>query len=313
MNISGKLHDWQVFLTVVELGSFSAAAKHMGISVSTVSKQISRLEKGVDSTLINRDTHNLHLTEAGNIAYEKSTQVIKIMDDLIANLRNPSRIIQGSIKLTAPALVCEFLANQWLAEYMEINEKVSVFLESRESNQFSKETSTFDHLVLRSGFIENEDFVHRKLNPLHLSLCTTRNYIEEYGIPTHPEELHKHNFLWVHHHGFPGNHIFCKNGEEYIFNKSEFHRYSSDNLLSTFKLMTAGKGICITTPAFLAMNIELHPDVITIIDDWKIKPIPVYLIWRHRRYYSPVLMDLIEFITDKWNNRVSFNSIKVLK
>ncbi|WP_288426533.1 LysR family transcriptional regulator [uncultured Pantoea sp.] len=310
MNKIGKLHDWHVFVTIVEHGNFSAAAKHLGISVSSVSKTISRLEEGVNSVFFHRDTHSMQVTVDGRIAYEKAKAVLEMMDELITGLRNPSRDIQGSVRLTAPALVSEFLANHWLDEYMENHKNVTLFLESRESSQFSKESSSFDHLVFRSGMIDSEDLVHRQLTPLQLSLCASREYISEHGEILHPSELFSHAFLWVHDYGFFRPITFHNGDETYVLNKSPCHRYSSDNLLATFNLVAKGKGISISTPGFMAQNRKNYPQVITILNDWKIMPVPTYIIWRQRRYYSPLFRDFIDFISKKWDERERLNEIK---
>ena len=308
--MSGKIADWQAFVFVAELGSFSAAAKHMKVSVSNVSKSISRLEEMNNVVLLDRDTRSLALTEAGNLAYSKAVQLINIHDEMTSLLRNPSYEINGTIKFTAPALVCEFLANQWVAEYLENHKNVSIFLESRESSYFSKESSLFDHLIFRSGIIDSEDLVHRQLSSLQLSLCVSRTYLSFYGDINHPSDLHKHRFLWVHDLDFPATIVFSRGNEEYVLEKSANHRYSSDNLLGAFNLVSMGKGISIVTPGFLAQNSKQLPEVITILDDLKIKPIPIYLIWRQRRFYSPLFRDFINFISEKWERRDTLNVIK---
>lgn len=310
MNIRGKLQDWHAFVLVAQLGSFSAAAKHLGIGVSTVSKSISRLEEGINATLLNRDTHSVQLTDAGTLACEQAVLILEMMDELISSISNTSQDIQGSLRLTAPALVCEFLANEWVTEYMERHKKVSIFLESRESSQFSKESSAFDHLIFRSGIIHSDDLVHCQLSPLQLSICASRKYIASHDDLFHPADLVKHSFLWVHDFDFEGSLKFRRGNDEYILNKSEAHRYSSDNLLGAFNLVLKGKGISITTPGFLAQNTLRFQDVITVLDEWKIEPIPIYIIWRQRRFYSPLFRDFINFISHKWNERETLSKIK---
>ena len=237
MKLIGKLNDWKAFINVVETGGFSQAALKMGISVSSVSKQVMRLEEGVKTQLLNRDTHSLELTEAGKMAYESVTTIIDMMDDLVFRLRNPSRIIEGTIKLTAPAMVCAFLANYWVDEYTEKNKNTTICLESRDSSLFTKESSAFDHLVLKSGLIGNEDLIHRELSPLKLSLCASRSYLAKEGTPSHPRELHNHHLLSLYHHGFPEKITFIKNDEEYSFDVEDKSRFTTDSLLGNFNLM----------------------------------------------------------------------------
>ncbi len=69
-------------MKVVETGSFSLAAQELNTSVSSVSKKISRLEEGVNSHLLHRDTRSIELTEAGNDCLRKSRSNYR-NDDLI--------------------------------------------------------------------------------------------------------------------------------------------------------------------------------------------------------------------------------------
>nr|WP_226375924.1 LysR substrate-binding domain-containing protein [Pantoea stewartii] len=227
------------------------------------------------------------------------------MTDLVHNLRNPSGSIEGSIRLTAPALVCEFLANYWLDEYANRHKGVTVFLESRESSQFTKESSAFDHLVLKSGIIKSEDLVHRELSPLKLSLCATRDYVNRYGKPEHPRELLKHRFLHLYHHGLSGELEFFRDGEIFTFKNLDQTGFLTDSLLATFNLMLQGRGISLISSGFLTRKPGNYNQVITLLDDWIIPPVPVYLVWRQRKYYSPLFRDFVNFIIEKWNNRDS--------
>lgn len=303
MRTSGKLNEWKVFVKVVETGSFSMAARQLNISVSSVSKQITRLEEGVNAHLLNRDTRNIELTDAGMMAYDKARVIIEMMTDLVRNLRNPSGVIEGSIRLTAPAMVCEFLANHWLDEYAEKHEGAMVFLESRESSQFTKESSAFDHLVLKSGLIESEDLIHRELSPLKLSLCATEEYVRRHGNPEHPRDLLKHRFFHLYHHGLPGALTLVKEGETFSFDKTSHSGFLTDSLLGTFNLMLQERGISLISSGFLSRNRQAFPQVLTVLDDWTIPPVPVYLVWRQRKFYSPLFRDFINFITEKWNKR----------
>ncbi|KTS25154.1 LysR family transcriptional regulator [Pantoea stewartii] len=311
MRVSGKIDEWIVFVKVVETGSFSLAAQELNTSVSSVSKKISRLEEGVNSHLLHRDTRSIELTEAGMIAYEKAVVIIEMMTDLVHNLRNPSGTIEGSIRLTAPAMVCEFLANYWLDEYADRHKGVTVFLESRESSQFTKESSAFDHLVLKSGIIECEDLIHRELNPLKLSLCAARGYVSRYGKPQHPSELLKHRFLHLYHHGLSGELEFFKDGETFTFKNLNQTGFLTDSLLATFNLMLQERGISLISSGFLLRKPENYNQVITLLDDWMIPPVPVYLVWRQRKYYSPLFRDFVNFISEKWNNRDSISQISI--
>lgn len=111
--------DLPVFVTVVDCGSFSQAAKQLNLTKSAVSKRISHLEDGLGIRLLNRTTRKLSLTEAGQRYYDYASQALSLAKrgvDAVSELHGSP---QGRLKITAPMtfgvlhvapLISEFLA-----------------------------------------------------------------------------------------------------------------------------------------------------------------------------------------------------------
>src|ERR1700741_445152 len=81
------LNDIVVFARVVEAGSFTAAARLLGMPKTPVSRRIAALEREVGVRLIQRTTRSLNMTDAGRLYYEQSSQALRTIED--ANLRLP--------------------------------------------------------------------------------------------------------------------------------------------------------------------------------------------------------------------------------
>src|ERR1700729_834009 len=81
------LNDIVVFARVVEAGSFTAAARLLGMPKTTVSRRIAALEREVGVRLVHRTTRSLSITDAGRLYYEQSSQALRAIED--ANLRLP--------------------------------------------------------------------------------------------------------------------------------------------------------------------------------------------------------------------------------
>jgi DNA-binding transcriptional LysR family regulator len=79
------LNNIVVFARVVESGSFTAAARMLGMPKTTVSRRIASLEREVGVRLVQRTTRNLNMTDAGRLYYEQSSQALRTIED--ANLR----------------------------------------------------------------------------------------------------------------------------------------------------------------------------------------------------------------------------------
>ncbi|EHG0201678.1 transcriptional regulator, partial [Salmonella enterica subsp. enterica serovar Napoli] len=78
---------------------------------------------------------------------------------------------------------------------------------------------------------------------------------------------------------------------------------SSNNLLSVLNLVLEGKGINLMTPAWLATKYLKNNELEIILPEWRVPDLPIYFVWRHRQYYSPLFQRFLSFIEDKWNNR----------
>src|SRR6476661_6506426 len=69
-----------IFACVVETKSFSAAARHLDMSKSLVSKQVTQLEQSLGARLLNRTTRAMSLTEAGTAFYEHCAHIVKELE-----------------------------------------------------------------------------------------------------------------------------------------------------------------------------------------------------------------------------------------
>lgn len=296
------MRDWLIFIRVSELGSLSQAARELSVSTAAVSKAINRLETYLGVVLFIRNSQGVSLTRIGHKTVAHAQGITQSFRELLDEIRNPDDRIKGTIHLSAPAIVCEFLANQWAYEYSQINKEVKIFLDSRERTDLHRESPEFDDLVLRSGRMDSEDLVHRRLSSMKLVLCASPTYLKKNPPILHPEDLREHIFFSLHHHGLSESSIFYKGEESYTLDNYSATGVSANNLLSILNLVLDGKGISIATPGWLASGYAAHEGLQVVLPDWKMAELPVWLVWRQRARYSTLFTNFLDFITDKWNN-----------
>ncbi|ELW4288904.1 hypothetical protein SH657_004560 [Salmonella enterica] len=95
-------------------------------------------------------------------------------------------------------------------------------------------------------------------------------------------------------------HYFCRAGGN---RPDGLNEPVTNNLLSVLNLVLEGKGINLMTPAWLATKYLKNNELEIILPEWRVPDLPIYLVWRHRQYYSPLFQRFLSFIEDKWNNR----------
>src|SRR6187549_332195 len=97
------LNHVAIFARVVELQSFTAAAKQLRLPKSSVSRTVARLEDELGVRLLQRTTRTLHLTEAGQAYYERARVALTGLDEAASAATNLSAEPRGTVRMSAPA------------------------------------------------------------------------------------------------------------------------------------------------------------------------------------------------------------------
>lgn len=92
----------RVFQTIVEAGSFSAAADRLGMAPPMVSKHIARLERTLGARLLHRTSRSMSLTEAGTAFYEHGRQALELLDAAAASVGQGQHRPRGELRISAP-------------------------------------------------------------------------------------------------------------------------------------------------------------------------------------------------------------------
>lgn len=297
------MRDWLIFIRTAEAGSVTGAAHQLDLTPAAVSKALSRFERYLDAPLFTRTPRGMLLTEAGQTTLLRAREITDSFHSLLEEIRNPDSKIKGIVRLTAPAVVCEYLANQWAFDYTFAHPEVKVFLDSRERQDLRRDSPELDDLVLRSGLIESDDLVHRSLSPVRLVLCASSSYLRRHPPITHPSDLSKHTLFALHQNGLSGPLMLSREEESFYIEAPADSGLSSSNLLSMFNLVLQGKGISLATPSWLAASHIASGHLIPILPEWKIPDLPVWLIWRQRSRQTKLFTHFRDYIEQCWDAR----------
>lgn len=295
------MKEWHVFVKVVEKGSITSAAKEMNLVPSAVSKIIAKLETELRVTLFFRNSRSLAVTPQGMLVYEKIKTILGSMDELYAEVRNHQETVKGTLRISVPSVVGEYMANIWIYSFLQKYKSTRIFLDTRDV--FTNEAIEENDLILKTGEVENETLVHKRLTPLKLVLCASPNYLSQHKKIKEPKDLEKHSVFPLHHHGLAGPLTMFYGTETYTLQQNSNFRFSSNNLVSILNLVLLGHGISICTPGWLAAQKLYQNKLEIVLPNWTIPDLPVFLIWKQRQYYTPLFKEFSKFIADEWNNR----------
>ncbi|MGY3041172.1 DNA-binding transcriptional LysR family regulator [Rhodanobacter sp. TND4EL1] len=193
LTIMDRVGDLSLFLRVLDLGSISAAARSLDLSVAVASQRLKRLERALGVRLLHRTTRQLHPTPEGVALAEQGRVLVEDLEALTDGLRQAATEVTGTLRVTMSASFgrqyISPLLPEFLARYPRI--KLSVNLTDE---QLDLVGSGFD-LGIRIGALGDSDLVARHLALNHRVLCAAPAYLERHGHPRTPADLAAHDCL----------------------------------------------------------------------------------------------------------------------
>lgn len=190
--MTSDLNDVIVLVRVVETGSFSGAARRLGVPKSTVSRRIARLERDLGARLLQRTTRRLSLTDAGQIYYRHCSRVLAELDEAHRTVSGMQQQPSGVLRLTAPHDLAAIVSTL-IADFSERYPEVRVVTEMT-TRVIDLVAEGFD-LALRAGQLHDSSLIARRLASFDVVLYASPQYLERCGMPELPRHLANHRCL----------------------------------------------------------------------------------------------------------------------
>ena len=189
VNRSGEL---EVFVRVIELGGFSAAARACGMTPSAVSKLVSRLEQRLGARLLNRSTRQLQLTAEGCGLYERGVQVLAALDEA-ERCAGVQDVPRGKIRVNANVPFGQHFLLPLAPLFLERNPEVTLDIVLTDTVVDILEQRA--DVAVRAGPLASSSLMARKLGQTRMLIVAAPSYLARRGTPLLPAELASHNLL----------------------------------------------------------------------------------------------------------------------
>ncbi len=189
------LPDMAAFACVVDCGSFSAAARRMGLTPSAVSRQVARLEAVLQVRLLERTTRKLRLTDAGTAAYARCQDMVSAAREVLAlsdtHTAEPRGLVRVSMAKALGRLVIHPLMPEFLRRYPEVD--VQMVVTDRTVDLFEEAID----LAIRVTDAPPPGLAGRPLMHIRHIVCASPQYLADAGTPSHPHDLAQHRCLYL--------------------------------------------------------------------------------------------------------------------
>jgi len=191
--MKARSDELQVFIAVIESGSISAAAEQFGQTPSAISRTLSRLEAKLETTLINRTTRRMDLTEEGKFFLERSRQILAQMEDLEERLALRQQRPAGRLRINAASPFMLHSVVPYIAEFRLLYPDIQLELNSNDLIIDLLEQST--DIAIRIGSLADSTLHARSLGSSPLNILASPAYLERHGTPDSVQALSGHTLL----------------------------------------------------------------------------------------------------------------------
>jgi DNA-binding transcriptional LysR family regulator len=285
------LNEVVVFIKVVEMGSFSQAARQLGMPNSTVSSKMSDLEKRLGISLIRRTTRKLFVTQEGQMFFERCTrgldEIRQAEDELLSKQSEP----QGLLKITSPielgSIILPKVIEKFRNQFPKIN--IDVYLSDRTVDIVSE---GFD-LAIRVGELKDSSLIAKKLGGIYFAPFASSSYLKKNGTPKVPKDLKDHSCLQFSPLGTE-EWSLCGPRSVTVSMKKQI----VINELNSIKALTiSGVGISLL-PTFLCYSEVQAGKLVRVLPEWRTNIRPVHFVYAGQKHASPKVNAFISVATE---------------
>ncbi|HET9959176.1 MAG TPA: LysR family transcriptional regulator [Polyangiaceae bacterium] len=296
-----RLDALRLFSRVAERGSFSAAARELKVKQSTASKWVAELESTLGSTLVERTTRSIRITESGQRLLVRAREVLAAYDELSADFENRAPTPRGSIRVSLPVVFGRLYVLPAIADFLKCYPQVDaeIVMSDRYVNLVEE---GFD-LALRVGVPTDTSARGRKIAESRRVLVAAPAYLRAHGTPRTPEDLRRHQCLVHGDANVPGTWRFGRAGESGV-PISVKGRVAANNSEAVALMARRGLGLALLADWMVAEDIR-RGRLVPLLPEYALPPAPVYALSPPGRFSSTTVGALIDHIAQVVPARIS--------
>ncbi len=276
-----RLREMEMFVRVVDAGSFSSAARDLKIGQPAISKTIASLEERLGVRLLVRSTRQLTPTEAGVAFYERALRAVTEADEADAAARGASASLEGRLRISGAVTFSRIHLVPRLAEFLKSHPRLELELvmDDRPRDLVAENIDA----ALRLGPLTDSSLRARKLAKSERLVLASPAYLARRGIPAAPADLLNHDAI-----------IYSQwtGGEEWSFRRgtAETSIRLQRRLMITAAegvraAVISGQGFAVASRWMFTPELE-SGEVVSILNGWTLPPLDLWVIYPSGRLTS---------------------------
>lgn len=284
--------DLAMFLRVVALGSFSAAAREHNQPASRASRAVQRLEEIWQVRLLRRSTHGLSLTPEGEVVLELGQRTLAGLAEIGERLAEPRGQISGTVRLALSASFAEGIIAPALPALAAAHPALQLDLISDDlASDFSLQGVD---IALRIGSVVDQSLVARQLGSFSRRLFAAPAYLAAHGCPQTPADLAAHHF--VTHREVRHLNGLRQRIDGQIHEQQLVGRYTANTTAVLERLVLHGLGIGYLNELFMRAALQ-RGEVVELLAAYRDPTqTPIYAVYLPDRQRLPRIQAVLDFL-----------------
>jgi len=272
-----RLKGMSVFAKVVELGSFTAAAQQLQLSVSAVSQIVARLEDELQVKLLNRSTRSIGLTEAGKIYFQGCRRMLSEVQQVHEQLWAFNNTPIGTLRIGSSSTMSQNLLAPMTVEMLKEYPGLTVNLVT--GIPAPDLIADGLDLVLRVGALQDSGLFSKRLGSMPMVVCAAKSYLAQHGTPENPEDIS--NFSWLEYSVRTDNDFELTSPEGKSLRLSPQGRFATNDAQTLIRWLKAGTGIAYVPLMWVIEEINAG-EVEILFTHYHSMPRPVYALYTQK-------------------------------
>lgn len=293
----------RVFIRVVDAGSFTAAAKALGLSTAQVSRLVSELESHLQARLLQRTTRRLGLTEVGSRYLERCRQILSEFEEASAEASGSHLKPRGRLRVHAITGIGTQLLAPLVARYSEHYPEVNVELTLSQRHPDLLEEGQ-DVVITLARDLPDSEQIAQLLGTTYSVVCAAPAYLERYGTPQSLDDLEQHRCLRLLDPVFGDSWTFNTNGVERAIHLQDTFQVNVADAMA--QAAGAGMGICLL-PDLVAARAFEQGLLVRLLAQHHLHERGIYALYPSRRFLDAKVRTWVEFLKEQLPLALSAN------
>jgi LysR family transcriptional regulator for bpeEF and oprC len=290
-----KLQAMEVFVQVVDTGSFTRAADTLQMPKATVSTLVQGLEAALSAKLLHRTTRQVTVTTDGAAYYERCIRILSDVRDAEESVSRTRLSPSGRLRVDAPTGLSSEVIVPSLSVFFERYPDITLELGSSDRPVDLVEEGV--DCAVRGGELWDTSLIARRVGVINFVTAASPIYLRRFGMPLHPRDLERH--LCV-------NYFSAKTGKthDWDFTRGDETikvpmpgKIALNDSNAYVQAGLAGLGI-IQMSDYLMMQHVLSGRMVQVLPDWISEPVPVHVVYPQNRHLSAKVRVFVEWIAE---------------